>query len=197
MDYSSIRGCDARFSCECCISWAGLFLNVLCFRAVRPSELVGSKWTKDEKETLSPNVLRFIRHSTNVSKCEQREAAVITLIIQQFYWCFFTMESLQNSERLDTGCCCCCCTCTSRMAVEVCADVHVWHVAIIFYGITPGGTEYCWLKLLFFLSLYCLARCKGVSCFRGRQLWILEVVFSFLFFLKTFLVCACGLSSTL
>ncbi|XP_065184257.1 son of sevenless homolog 1-like [Sycon ciliatum] len=37
------------------------------YRAVRPSELVGSKWTSEDKETLSPNVLRFIRHSTNIT----------------------------------------------------------------------------------------------------------------------------------
>ncbi|XP_047132929.1 son of sevenless homolog 2 isoform X1 [Hydra vulgaris] len=34
------------------------------FRAIRPSELVGTVWTKKEKEKLSPNTLKLIRLST-------------------------------------------------------------------------------------------------------------------------------------
>jgi len=39
------------------------------YRAVKPSEMVGSVWMKKDKTTTSLNLLKMMHHSTKVSYC--------------------------------------------------------------------------------------------------------------------------------
>lgn len=71
------------------------------YRTVKPSELVGSVWTKKDKEQTSPNLLKMIKHTTNVSDDVFYEIYILFKIrftLQFTRWLEKTIVEAENLE---------------------------------------------------------------------------------------------------
>jgi len=70
------------------------------YSAVKSSELVGCVWTKEDKYKRSPNLMKMIRHTTNVSFCVSNHHESIPNIAISFilrYLIVYKMAAENNS----------------------------------------------------------------------------------------------------
>lgn len=68
------------------------------YRAVQPSELVGCTWMKENKSTSSPNLLKMISFTNNVSQCSL--SFIITKYNARQYLLSFIMTKVNVSQCL-------------------------------------------------------------------------------------------------